>query len=129
MSAIVSSLAPPVLIVEDEGLIRETLVMEFEDAGHEVRAASSGDEAVALLLAGVEVSAVITDIRMPGEVDGVALAGWLTRHRPRVPVIVVTGYATPELGSVKPNIAAVFSKPCRPADLVDLVRRLQVNGV
>ena len=121
-------MSPPVLIVEDEDLIREALVMEFEDAGHSVRATGSGDEAVALLSTGVEILAVITDVRMPGDVDGVALASWLKQHRPTMPIIVLTGYASPELGSINPNIAAVMSKPCRPGDLVSLVRRLQASG-
>ena len=127
-SKVVSSVSPPVLIVDDEDLIREALVMEFEDAGHGVRAAGSGDEAVALLSTGVEISVVITDIRMPGDVDGVALAGWLQQHRPRVPIIVLSGYASPELGSINPNVAAVCPKPCRPGDLVSLVRRLHAGG-
>jgi len=129
MSATLPSQSPPVLIVEDEGLIREALVMEFEDADHNVCAASNGDEALALLSTGVEISAVVSDIRMPGEVDGVALVGWLRRHRPAVPIVVLTGYASaPEIHSLNANVAAVLSKPCRPADIVSLVRRLLANS-
>jgi CheY-like chemotaxis protein len=59
------------LIVEDEILIRMYLDDLFQDAGWNVTAAANGEEA-AHLLNGFD--AVITDVEMPGQRDGVALA-------------------------------------------------------
>jgi two-component system, response regulator PdtaR len=111
-----------VLIVEDEALIRLMLAAEFEDGGFEVHEAGSADEAVRLLEAGLQVATVVTDVRMPGSIDGLGLATWMAVHRPGLPVVVVSGYVRPaEVAALNPAIAAVLSKPYNPADVVALV--------
>ncbi len=111
-----------VLLVEDEALIRMTLAVEFEDNGFEVHEAGGADEAVSLLGAGLEVAAVITDVRMPGRLDGIGLANWLTEHRPGLPVVIVSGYVAPsEIAGLNATVAAVRSKPYKPLDIVALV--------
>ncbi len=116
---------PSVLVVEDEGLIREVLALEFEDAGYVTHRAATADKAVALLSRGIEVCAVVTDIRMPGQLDGLGLITWLRQHRPRMPIVVLTGRATEaDINPLNPNIISVIFKPYRPADVVKLVSRL-----
>lgn len=111
-----------VLLVEDEALIRLMLAAEFEDGGFHVHEAGSADEAVRLLDAGLEVAAIVTDVRMPGSMDGLGLAEWLARHRPGLPVVVVSGYVAPaEATDLNPAIAAVLPKPYSPADVVALI--------
>lgn len=111
-----------VLLVEDEALIRLMLAGEFEDAGFEVHEADSADKAVSLLEAGLAAEVVITDVRMPGRMDGLELTAWLAKGRPGLPVVIVSGYATaPEVEALNPAIIAVLSKPYNPADIVALV--------
>ena len=110
------------MVVEDEGLIRDMLAQEFADAGFEVFEAGSGDEAVALLSAGVVVGVVLTDVRMPGRLDGLGLVAWLRDNRPGLPIVVTSGYVTPaQVGAINTAIAAVIGKPYAPADVVALV--------
>lgn len=103
-------------------MIRLMLAAEFEDRGFEVHEADSADEAVRLLETGVEVASVVTDVRMPGSMDGLGLVKWLADRRPDVPVVVVSGYVTPsEVAGLNPAVTAVLGKPYHPVEVVALV--------
>ncbi len=110
------------LVVEDEALIRLMLAAEFEDGGFKVHEAGSADEAVRLLEAGLQVAAVVTDVRMPGSMDGLGLAAWLADRRPSLRVVIISGYVTTsEAAGLNPAIAAVLAKPYNPIEVVALV--------
>jgi CheY-like chemotaxis protein len=64
----------PVLIVEDEPLIRIGAVKTIEDAGFEVIEAASADEAIRILECRGDIRVVFTDIDMAGSMDGLKLA-------------------------------------------------------
>jgi CheY-like chemotaxis protein len=115
---------PPLLIVEDEALIRAGLVLQFESGGYQVYEAANADEALALLQADTCVSAVITDLHMPGRIDGIGLVAWLGKHRPGVPVIVVSGYTIGLGNELHMPVSAVISKPYNPAELVAVLEHL-----
>lgn len=118
-----------VLLVEDEALIRLMLAAEFEDARFEVHEAGSADEGVRLLSSGLDVSAIVTDVRMPGQIDGLGLVAWSAEHRPGLPIVVISGYVTAsEAASLNPAIAAVLSKPYNPASIVTLVEGAVLGG-
>jgi DNA-binding NtrC family response regulator len=118
-----------VLLVEDEALIRLMLAGEFEDGGFEVHEAGSADGAVALLEAGLEVAAVVTDVRMPGSMDGLGLTAWLADRRPGLPVVIISGYvAASDAVGLNPAVAAVLSKPYNPTDIVALVTGPVLGG-
>jgi DNA-binding response OmpR family regulator len=80
-----------ILIVEDEGFIRDLLVGTFADAGFDVLEATSGDEAVRLLDDPDNVDLVLTDIQMPGHTDGNLVADTAKKSHPDLPVIYMTG--------------------------------------
>ena len=67
---------PPtvVLIVEDEVLVQDLLADMVAELGHTVVVASNADEALRLLEARRDITVVITDIDMPGSMDGLRLA-------------------------------------------------------
>ena len=71
-AAPVAGLARRVLVVDDEELVRETLVASLEDAGFAVLAVGNGAEALALLEAEEPVDVLVSDLSMPG-MDGLAL--------------------------------------------------------
>ena len=81
---------PPIHIVDDDEAARESLSFLLGAAGHAVK---TFDSAGAFLkaLAGMAVSCVVTDIRMPG-VDGLELMRRLTAEGHRFPVIMITGH-------------------------------------
>ena len=81
-----------ILVVEDEPMIRLALCTELEDKGFEVKEASCAADAVGILQEpGCPVDLVFSDVRMPGEMDGVGLSKWIFENRPNTPVILASG--------------------------------------
>ena len=100
--------------------MREFLAICLRRAGHEVTVASSGDEAVIRLRANpTDIDLVITDLRMPGDVDGLGVLRAITAEparygdAPRPEVILVTAYATKEtaLAAMKQGAYDYLTKP------------------
>ena len=82
-----------ILVVEDEALVRETVTRYLREKGYQTVEADSGDGAMALLDQDGRVDLVLSDVVMPGRVDGVQLAAEVVRRWPGMPVILSTGYA------------------------------------
>jgi DNA-binding NtrC family response regulator len=81
-----------VLVVDDEPMIRLALAVHLDEKGFEVREAGSADEAVAILQEpGCVVNLVFSDVRMPGEMDGIGLSRWIFENRPNIAVILASG--------------------------------------
>ena len=112
--------AAKILLVEDEVLVRELLALELTEAGYHVLEAADGDEALAHLAAGHDLTLLLTDIRLPGAHDGWAVAAAARANRPDLPVIYITGYSEREVQPVPGGI--LFRKPFRAADIVAAVR-------
>ncbi|MFA9200356.1 MAG: response regulator [Cypionkella sp.] len=82
-----------VLLAEDEMLVRVVAEEDLAELGHEVTAASSGDEALAIIERGERFDLLVTDIRMSGAIDGWALARRARAALPAIRVIYVSGFA------------------------------------
>ncbi|PWC83288.1 response regulator [Azospirillum sp. TSO5] len=108
-----------VLLVEDDALVRMANAAVLDEAGIMVSEASSGEEALALLEADEGIGVLVTDFAMPG-MTGADLTRLVRRHRPGLPVLIVTGYAEKavlqDLGR-EPGIR-ILSKPIPPAALI-----------
>jgi len=98
-----------VLVVEDEALIRISALYIVEDAGFAVLEASNADEALAILESRSDIRAVLTDIRMPGSMDGWELAGAIRRRWPPIHLIVASAHAPN--GGVLPANGRFIGKP------------------
>ena len=83
-----------VLLVEDEAAVLATLGRMIETAGYQVLRARSGDEAVAAFSQGPAIDLLLTDMIMPGKLQGSDLAQALRELRPDLPVIFLTGHAS-----------------------------------
>jgi CheY-like chemotaxis protein len=86
-----------VLIVEDEILIRMLLSEALRQEGYVVIEAANADEAILVLRAAASPDVLVTDVRMPGTVDGFALAAYVRRTRPELKVIITSGHAGPDV--------------------------------
>ena len=111
-----------VLVVEDEVLIRLDLAAQIRAAGLTVFEAATADEALTILKSTDSIPLVVSDIRMPGGTDGLDLLGWLRRERPRVKVILISGYIPNERMTAIADVA--LSKPVDGKRLLFEVRRL-----
>ncbi|WP_296068224.1 response regulator [uncultured Agrobacterium sp.] len=82
-----------ILIVEDEALIRVELVDYFEDEGYRVFEAESADQAIAVLEHHKSVRVVLTDVHMPGTMDGLRLAHYVRDRYPPTILVLTSGAA------------------------------------
>jgi CheY-like chemotaxis protein len=118
------------LIVEDEFLIRMTLSEVLTDDGYEVVEAGDADEALAALEAAVEpgrgFAVMLTDIQLPGSLDGRALAARARQTRPTLPVIFMSGRPDPSPGGNPLDVHV--NKPYLPSTISAAVRRLTGEG-
>jgi two-component system, response regulator PdtaR len=79
-----------ILLVEDEVLVRMTLADQLRSAGYVVLEASNADEALDLLH-GNGVQLLLSDIRMPGRMDGVELAHAIRAQHPEIKIVLASG--------------------------------------
>lgn len=84
-----------VLVVEDEVLIRLMVSDELREAGFRVVEAANADDALAYLQAGERADLVFSDVRMPGSMDGIALAEKVRTEYPSVRVVLTSGHLLP----------------------------------
>ena len=112
-----------VLIVEDEFLIRLTLSEVLSDEGYEVFEASTGDEAAAILDSTPGIDVLLTDIQMPGELDGQALVRRARQTRPDLPVIFMTGRPD-ALDGVAGAKDLFVAKPYLPSEICAAVHKV-----
>ena len=110
-----------IMIVEDELLLRLDLANQLRSAGFEIIEAQSGDEAVKILATNIDVDLILTDIRMPGQVDGLGLVSFVKRQERRIKVILLSAYV--EADSDSPADAS-FAKPVRIEVLLAKIRQL-----
>jgi two-component system, response regulator PdtaR len=107
-----------VLVVEDEPLVRIFACEILTDAGYLVVEASTADEALQLLDAGI--AAVVTDIEMPGSIDGLQLARRIETQWPTIGVVIVSGRRLPNPDEL-PHRALFLAKPYSTEHLIDTV--------
>lgn len=84
--------AQTILVVEDEILIRFILADSLRDLGFQVLEAGDGDEGLQILNSGQVIDLIVTDVRMPGEVEGIELARRSKSLAPGRPVIVCSAH-------------------------------------
>lgn len=118
-----------VLVVEDESIIRMLLCDALEDAGFVVVEAEGADPAIAAFDSGQDIGAVVTDLRMPGTMDGLGLARWMCTHTPGIPIIITSGFASQsEAETANPCIKRIVSKPYNPNEVAGWVGELLESG-
>ena len=111
-----------VLVVEDNALVRDALVRQLTGWGLDVHAVQTG-EAACIAIGQFAFDAVLSDWRLPGEVDGVAV---LHEAQARLPdlklALLITGEDSPLLGQIKSRFP-ILRKPLRPLRLRTLLSR------
>ncbi|MEO8882073.1 MAG: response regulator [Devosia sp.] len=101
---------PVVLIVEDEYLLRINAVEMIAEAGFDSIEAGNADEAIAILEARPDIHIVVTDIQMPGSMDGLKLAHFIRGRWPPVKIITTSGKLSLTAGDL-PEGARFLPKP------------------
>ena len=117
------------LLVDDEVEFLEPMKVRLERRGIACTTARSGEEALAVLGAS-PVECAVVDVKMPG-MDGLELLRRLRRLYPEVPVVLLTGHASVELGVQGMELGAFeyLLKPIELDELLDTVRRAVAGRV
>jgi len=111
-----------VLLAEDEALVRMTAADALrEGGGFKVVEVVNADEALTVLEATADVRALVTDVEMPGSLDGFTLARVVKQAWPQIGIVVTSGRMAPGPKEL-PSGALFIPKPYRPADLVAAVQ-------
>ncbi|WP_412553957.1 transporter substrate-binding domain-containing protein [Shimia sp. MIT1388] len=97
-----------ILLVEDEDAVRDVLLTILEDAGYKVTTAENGDAALEVYKAQKNFDVLLTDIVMPGALQGTHLAKELRKITHDLPVVFMSGY---------PNEAKIHGNGLRPSDV------------
>ena len=107
-----------ILLVEDNEEVASATADLLREAGYAVEHVPTGDAAKARLQVQADYACVLSDIRMPGETDGLALAEWLGQHHPRLPIVLTTGYSQELRQAFKLGLE-VLPKPSSPEALLE----------
>src|SRR3954453_2407209 len=98
---------PVILVVEDELLVRIVQVDILREAGFRVAEAQDADEAFDMLRRRPEIAAVLTDVDMPGSLNGFEFARLLKQGWPEVGVLTISGKTHPAPGDLPQGVAFV----------------------
>ena len=116
----------PLLLIEDEPAVMSLLRSALERSGYVIVQAPSGVEGLRLLAAG-EYLGVITDMRMPGGVNGADVHAWIVAHRPQLAdrILFITGDLVNDetVGLLKRTGAPFVEKPFRVQQLLSSVEK------
>ncbi|MBQ5946990.1 ATP-binding protein [Massilia sp. ST3] len=118
-------LAATVLFVEDDSLVRESVMPILEQAGAEVLCARNAEDALRLLEAGHQVDILFTDIVMPGKLNGVMLAKQVRERYPHIALVLATGYVEERFELPE---ATLLTKPYQASDAIEALRRAILAG-
>jgi two-component system, response regulator PdtaR len=110
-----------ILTVEDETIVSAFLGEVLRDAGYRVIAAANADEAIAILEARDDIRIVITDVNMPGSMDGLRLAAAVRDRWPPIKIIIASGKPSPRDDEM-PKDSQFLPKPYAPHEVLAAVR-------
>jgi DNA-binding NtrC family response regulator len=111
-----------VLLVDDNQGLLDALTDTLRAEGYLAQPAISGDVALVLLQQRVPFDLLITDIFLPGLLDGFGLARWAREFRPGIPIIYSTGY--PQVAHIRAHSAPygeILEKPWKLAAMLTAI--------
>jgi DNA-binding NtrC family response regulator len=113
-----------ILVVDDDAIVVKSCKRILEAEGFEVSSVSSADQALEAIKK-YEFDLLLIDVKMPKH-DGFFLMGEMKKEAPEMPVVVMSGYPTPEtIAEVRKSGAIQFiSKPFRPDELIKTIHQV-----
>jgi CheY-like chemotaxis protein len=112
-----------ILVVEDELFVRMSICDVLREAGYRVLEAYNGDEAVDILASGAHVDLILSDVRMPGSVDGLGLLAFAKESYPHLPVVFSSAHLSPRL-AFGFGADDVLPKPYTAARALEVIKAL-----
>src|SRR5579862_1521721 len=115
----------PILIVDDEEVMCESMAAWLREDGYHVDTAPNGRRALELAQA-ADYAIYFIDLKMPGGMDGIETMMEIRRLRPEAAIIIITAYATVDtaIQAMKEGAQEYIVKPCNPQEISLLVSRI-----
>jgi CheY-like chemotaxis protein len=113
-----------ILIVEDDVLVRRYVVTQVQSLGYRTLAAGNASEALTIIDEGEKIDLLLTDVMMPGSINGRQLAIEALRRRPSLKILYTSGYSENALvhnGYLDAGVL-LLAKPYRKIDLAKMIR-------
>jgi CheY-like chemotaxis protein len=115
---------PRVLLVEDEFLLCDMMCEVLAEHGFEVHAVANAKDALRHLTCGSPCDILLTDINLPGSINGAALAQLARELRPKLPVVYASG-SYKRLEELNAVTGALFvAKPYNPDKLCEMLSEM-----
>lgn len=114
---------PVILLVEDEALTIMDLGDVLEDGGYDTIQCASAERALSILQARPDICGLVTDVQLSGKTDGFDLASSVAEARPQLPILIVSGRASPDPQRM-PSGAEFIARPCSGEDILHRLRHL-----
>jgi CheY-like chemotaxis protein len=119
--------SPVVLVVEDDGLLQLAALELVEAAGLVGLSAANSDEAISILEDRQDIHIVLTDVEMPGSMDGVKLSHFIRNRWPPIHLIIVSGRAMLSESQIPPG-TKFFSKPYDDEAIIAQLKKFAATG-
>lgn len=121
--------AAHVLVVEDDDFVRDHVCDQLTALGYRVSSAANGAEAMTIIRAAGPIDLLMTDVVMPGGMNGRQLADAAVQVRPGLRVLFTSGYSENVLmeDDRLPSDIQLLSKPYRRQELANKVRAVLVS--
>jgi CheY-like chemotaxis protein len=113
-----------VLVVDDDEDVRRFAAETLGEAGFEAIEAGDADEALRVLQERHDVKVLVSDVRMPGTLNGYRLAQRVRERWPHIEIVLISGYATPD----RRDIAFDCDLLVKPFEADELVRRVSLRA-
>ena len=108
-------------MVDDEALIRMAMMCIVEDAGYSVMEAVNADEAITMLEHCPDIAAVLTDINMPGSMDGLQLSHVIRNRWPLIGLVLTSGRTLAKAAQMPAGVHFI-AKPYTPGEIVSALQ-------
>jgi CheY-like chemotaxis protein len=114
-----------ILIVEDDALVRSSVITQIQSLGYQTLSAANAAEALMMADDGAQFDLLFTDVIMPGRMNGRQLAEEMAKRRSPLKVLFTSGYTENAIihhGRLDPGVL-LLAKPYRKLELARMLRR------
>jgi PAS domain S-box-containing protein len=114
-----------ILVVEDDKLVRDSVLTQLRSLGYVTLEAANGAEALAVIEAGHQFDLLFTDVIMPGAMNGRQLADEVQKSKPGLKVLFTSGYTENAIihhGRLDTGVL-LLAKPYRKSDMAGMIRK------
>lgn len=118
---------PSILVIDDETLICESCSRIFSQAGYNVDTNVNPNNGFRQAIMN-DYDAIVLDLKL-GEKDGIQMLMSLREKKPDVPVVIITGYPTPESKemAIKLKVSEYILKPFEPTEILEPIQKITFN--